>query len=572
MRETYEAELRLLHEAAQEFARAYPEQAGMLNLQEVRDRDPHVERLLQGMAFLTAQVKTSIDDDVPDLCQALLDQLWPQILRPFPSACIVQFAPRPGQLQQSQTLPAGTALLSPPVGEERVICRFRTGSATILHPLQLSSAAVEESAEGSRLRLGFRFDQGVTAEAVGIDSLKLYLHADPPVALNLHHILTARVRTLSVRFPDVPELPPQRLGGQERVEPAHLGKDELLTPAAGRSFSGFHLLQEYFAFREKYLFVEVGALKEICWPARCGSFELEFLLQGEYSGEPPRKENFRLFCAPVVNLFPSTAEPVALTGRRCDYPLVADASAREGVEIYSVDAVTGMEAESGRRREYRPLPAFRREGGGRYFQASRQDDGDRHRTVLSVGGERGGRETLSCTITACNGDIPRRYLQENAIRVPTPEVPSPVQFGNITRPGKLLRPPRRSDLRLALVSHLSLHFGSLASAEALRGMLALYDWTGLEQNRRRVDGIREVEMRPVDRILRGALFRGLEVKLTIHEDHYLCPADIHLFGLVLHAFLGMYAPVNTFVDTRIVCHPSRREFAWKPRFGHIFQL
>ena len=52
MREYFESEMRLLHEAAADFAKAHPEQARMLNLAEVRDRDPYVERLLEGMAFI----------------------------------------------------------------------------------------------------------------------------------------------------------------------------------------------------------------------------------------------------------------------------------------------------------------------------------------------------------------------------------------------------------------------------------------------------------------------------------------------------------------------------------------
>lgn len=572
MRELYEAEMRLLHEAAQEFARAYPEQAGMLNLQEVRDRDPHVERLLQGMAYLTAQVRRRIDDDVPEFSEALLEQLWPHILRPFPSTCIVQFTPRPGQLQQAHPLDKGIALMSAPVGDDRVICRFRTTAEVTLYPLRVQEATMEEGAAGSRLRLVFRMDAGVAAGAVGLRELKLFLHADPQVALNLHHALTGRARSVTVRFPQNPETPPQRIGGQERLRPAHLEVSELLTPSAGRSFPGFHLLQEYFACRDKFLFVLLDGLDTVRWPNQCTGFEIEVALQGEYDGESPRKENFRLFCAPAVNLYSGASEPVALTHRRSDYPVIADAAAREGVEIYSVDAVTGIEMKTGKRREYRPLPAFRREDG-RYFQISRRQDADRPRPVISVGGKiDGGHESLSCAVTATNGDYPRRYLQEKALSVPSSELPSWILSGNITRPGRMLRPPRRKDYRLALISHLSLHFGTLAQPEAFRGMLSLYDWTGQEQNRRRIEGIRQVEVNPVDRIVRGALLRGLEVELTVHEDHYLSLADIHLFGLVLHQFLGMYAPLNTFIETRIVCHPSRRTLVWKPRLGETFQL
>lgn len=41
----YDAEMRYLLEAGEEFARAHPEQAAMLNLDKAGARDPFVERL-----------------------------------------------------------------------------------------------------------------------------------------------------------------------------------------------------------------------------------------------------------------------------------------------------------------------------------------------------------------------------------------------------------------------------------------------------------------------------------------------------------------------------------------------
>ncbi|MEJ2073015.1 MAG: type VI secretion system baseplate subunit TssF [Reinekea sp.] len=71
-REYFEAEMRSLQDLAQEFAEAYPEQASMLNLNTVKDRDPYVERLLEGMAFLTSQIRHRLDDSIPEISQALL--------------------------------------------------------------------------------------------------------------------------------------------------------------------------------------------------------------------------------------------------------------------------------------------------------------------------------------------------------------------------------------------------------------------------------------------------------------------------------------------------------------------
>ncbi len=576
MGDYFDAEMRLLQEAAQEFARAYPEKAGMLNLLEVKDRDPYVERLLEGMAFLTAQVKQRIDDDVPEISEALLEHLWPHFLRPFPSLAIVQFSHRPGQLQQAKRLPKGSTLLSTPVGADRAICRFRTTGEVELQPLRLARVEWDEASRGgSRLRLAFQLDAGLAAGSLALNRLKLYLHADPAVAMSLHLALTARVTGVQVGFPGR-TAPLQSLGAQECVRPCHLGAEELLIPSSGRSFHGFHLLQEYFGFREKYLFVSLEGLERIAWPAQCSEFFLDLQLNCLLDKDAqPGRDQFRLFCSPAVNLFETSSEPLTLTHRQTEYPLVADAAAPDGIQIYSVDQVTGTDPASGRRHDYTLLASFtHRRQPGRFFQVRRGgSEGLRPALGLSVGGPTEfARESLSCRITASNGDYPRRHLQIGSLHVPPPDFPSAVQFSNLTRPSRLLPPPRRKDYRLALISHLTVNHNSLASLEAFRQLLSLYDWTDQPQNQRRIEGIRAIAVTPLDRIKRGALLRGLEIRLTLQEENYLSEADAHLFGTVLHHFLSMYATVNTFVQTRVVLQPSNREFAWEPLLGENFLL
>lgn len=575
MSEYFDAEMRLLQEAAQEFARAYPEKAGMLNLQEVKDRDPYVERLLEGMAFLTAQVKQRIDDDVPEISEALLSHLWPHFLRPLPSLSIVQFAYRQGQLQQSRILHKGTALLSPPVGGDRTICRFRTTSDVELQPLRLTRFSLGESGKGGcRLKLGFQLDPGLAADSLGLTRLKIYLQADPAVALGLYHALTCQVAEVQLSCPGLTS--PHSLGGQSALRPCHLGVENLLAPASGRSFHGFHLLQEYFCFREKYQFVAIEGLDKIHWPANCSEFSIDIQLRNLLDQDfHLSRDNFRLFCTPAINLFESSSEPISLDHRHTDYPLVADAAAPEGVQVYSVDQATGISVAGGKRSDYSCLPAFtHRQRKGRFFQISRKgEEGLRPATHIRVGGFTDfARESLSCRITASNGDYPRRYLQIGSLQVPPPDFPSAVQFSNITRPTRLLPPPRRKDYRLALISHLTINHNSLSSLETFKQLLSLYDWTEQPQNQRRIEGIRAIDMSAVDRIKRGALLRGLDIRLTLQTENYLSDADIHLFGTVLHHFLSMYASVNAFVQTRIVLHPSNREMTWEPLLGENFLL
>ena len=572
MREYYEAELRLLHDTAQEFARAYPEEAGMLNLNEVKDRDPYIERLLEGMAFLTAQIRQHIDDDIPEISETLLNQLWPHFLRPFPSASIVNFTPRIGQLQQTQLLDKGTILLTPPVGDERVICRFRSASEVKLNPLRILKLDLQEAAGGGTvMALTFQFDSGISGHDLDLSNLKLYLHADPAVALWLHYQLCKKLQRARIQFPDNPTRQAIDLPIANTIRPAHLSADDALINLSGRSFHGFHLLQDYFCFREKYLFINIQGLESVDWPYTAQQFQLELKIEGLCPQDHNlRKENFLLHCAPVVNLFEYSSEPINLNHKRSAYAVIADTSAREGMQVYSLDRMVGSDAESGERHEYFPMQSFQhRRQGGRYYHTHRKSLGTgRNETYVSIGGKTNYKnEMLSCTVTASNGSYPRRYLKENDIRTPSVEFPSYAAFANVTRPTAMLEPPRRERFQWDLISHLSLNYNSLADKDTFKCVLKLYDWSQDEQNRRRIDGVKEIKVQSVDRIRRGALMRGLDIWLTIHEDHYRSIADIYLFGQVVHHYFSMYAAMNCFVQTRVVCHPSNEEIVWEPLIG-----
>ncbi len=573
MQDYFEAEMRLLQESAQAFAKAHPEQAGMLNLLDIKDRDPYVERLLEGMAYLTAQIRYHLENDIPEISETLLNQLWPHFLRPYPSATIVQFQPRPGQLQQTQYLDGGRILLSRGVGPDNLNCRFRTVAPVALNPLTLSRLNIEEPASGgSRFRLQFQLDHGVEIDNLDLSRLKLHFHADPAVSLFLHHQFTGELRRIRVSFPEHPRIPPVELGGQDAIRPAHLDADSPLIETSGRSFHGFQLLQDYFCFRDKYLFVEIHGLESVDWPRPVGRFELEITVDGLCPQDHQiDKDNFRLHCIPAVNLFPEDAEPILLDHRRAEYPVVANHQQRDAMQVYSIEKVVGLDAETGERHEYTPMYSFRhRQRNGRYFHYQRRPNGTGAADItLSVGGiaEPAVEETLGCEILASNGDLPRRYLRENDITTPGGKFPSYAAFRNITRPSPQRQPPSRPRYQWDLVSHLSLNYSSITRPDVLQRLLRLYEWTNDEQNQRRIDGIRQITVEPVERLQRGALLRGTSIRLVLHEDHYRSLADIHLFGQVLHHFFSMYATVNSFVQTRIQCHPSNKVMTWEPLPG-----
>ena len=89
----YEEELRYLYESGREFANAHPDRAQFLNIDSVGDRDPYVERLFEGFAFLAARIREKIDDSFPQLTEGIINLLWPQLLQELPSTAIIQLSP-----------------------------------------------------------------------------------------------------------------------------------------------------------------------------------------------------------------------------------------------------------------------------------------------------------------------------------------------------------------------------------------------------------------------------------------------------------------------------------------------
>jgi len=111
----YEAEMRYLREAGKEFAEAFPERAKMLNIDRIGERDPHVERLFEGFAFLMGRLRRKLDDELPELTEGLVSMLWPHYLRMIPSLSILELTPNDGTLQRPETVPAGLEVLSDPI-------------------------------------------------------------------------------------------------------------------------------------------------------------------------------------------------------------------------------------------------------------------------------------------------------------------------------------------------------------------------------------------------------------------------------------------------------------------------
>jgi type VI secretion system protein ImpG len=574
----YEDEMHYLHEAGKEFAKAHPEQTKYLNIESVADRDPYVERLFEGFAFLTGRIREWLDDELPEYTESLFGLLWPHFLKPIPALSILEFQPKPGFIQETTVFERGTEVRSNPVGEESAICRFTTTQDVLLQPMKLLDTKLNWPPDGTtNLTLHFELDSGVDFQNLQMSSLRLFFHAEPTIASMMYLFFTRHVAKVIICAGDT-ENAAFELEGQEWIKPGGLTTEEGLLPYSQYSFSGYRLLQEYLSFRQKFWFVDLLGLEKFSPPPKTTEFQILVFFDRLYPEEKRFKsENIRLYCTPIVNLFSTDAEPVRGDHLVSEYRVIASTRQPRSSEVYNIEELVSVEEATGKRHKYVPYNSFKHGQGKskdlRYFTSTtRLGPTERYETYIALYGfdlthEQLPVETLSPEIACTNSSLPHEKLQERMITQPAPDFADIATFENLSQPTLDLHPPvhRHKDFFWKLISHMSFNHMSVASTEALAGLLDLYDWTTTDANQRRIEGLRSVSWGPKESIHHGAVIRGVEVTIEVQDGHFADEGDLCLFGVVMSEFFSLYATINSFVHLTLISMPSGRRYQWKPK-------
>ncbi len=593
----FNRELTAIRRLAGEFAAAHPKIAGRLRLAPDAIDDPHVARLLEGAAFLAARVHHRLDDEFPELTDALLGVLYPHYLAPVPSSAIVQFQPQP-DLPQPLQVPAGLLLDTEAVRGET--CRFRSAWPVNLWPIGIESVRLSGlplAAPANPLAAGavavLRIvltctGPEATFSRLGVDRLRFFLRGPGHIALPLYELICAHA--LSVAFADAPNDPAPMVVPATAIEPVGFAAEEALLPWPARSFAGFRLLTEYFAFPEKFLFVDIGRIEAKTLLSAGNRLEI-FIYLDRVAPELERLvdgDALALNCTPVVNLFPQRCEPIRVTHTDTEYRVVADSRRPAALEVWQIDKVRET-VPDGSSRPW--LPFYRLTHGA-------DAEGDaacyylpaRHDTASPLTGSEvyltpfdaafdpdvAAESVLSVDALCCNRDLPSA-LPFGGGHPEMRLVDSVSAIGRITcltAPTATLRPPLRERRFWRLVSHLSLgHLSVVGGAEgaaALREVLRLYDFRDTPETRTAIDGLVGTSATPGTARApgrAGSFCRGLDVTLEF-DPRTWTDSGLYLMAGVIDRFLALHATVNSFTRTRAILRGrSGAAASWPARAG-----
>lgn len=584
----YQSELTALRQLGRRFAERSPALAPFLGQ---AGRDPDVERLLEGFAFLSGRLRQKLDDELPELSHSLMHLLWPNYMRPLPAFSILQFDPlqHPGP---AVLVARDTPVESEPVNEVR--CRFRTCYPTEVLPLDLSGLTYSVKGDGALLSLRLEMSCDGHVGELELSRLRLHLAGERYISQMLYLSLLRNLEGI--------ELVPLRASGEplrgangdplsfkipgNQVQPVGFAEEEALIPYPLNTFRGYRYLQEYFSFQDKFLFVDLSGLEVLrSLPEdhlkQIQGLELRFdIRKSGIQRLRPTLDNVKLYCTPIVNLFKHDALPIRLDGKQDEYLLLPAEYDLENCGVFSVDAVTGWAPGGVGYQDYVPFESFEHDPSFDVPQ-SRPHYSIRQRSSLLHDGldtylsfairHAEDQETLSIELTCTNQNLPRQ-LKLGEINQACEATPDFLSFRNITAATPSFAPPINRDFLWKLISNMSLNYLSLANVDALKVILETYDLPRYyDQHAERVSkrllgGLKSIRHEHVDRLHRGLPLRGLRTELTIDPQGYIGEGDLFIFASVLNEFFALYASLNSYHELRV--NSTQGEvYQWTPRMG-----
>ena len=569
MNRYYQNELDNLREIAQQFSQENPTLAPQLGQ---ASSDPDVERILEGVAFLTAGIRQKIDDDFPEFSQGLLNQIFPHYLRPLPAATIMEFKPAP-ILNDKVVTPAGTYIEAKEIDD--IHCRFRTTHPVEVAPVKVDSAQGNETSKGRRTIDISLSINGMTMGAWKPENIRFYMGGDYQGAVDTFFILNHYVESLILIDTQGNEI----AAPQAEIRPIGFDDSFKLLDYPKNSFPAYRLIQEYFLIKEKFLFVSFSGLADYMSQISGNKITIRCLLK-ESAMQVPRLSaaRFVLHATPAVNLFGHEAESFINDYRRSEYLVRPMRNDKQQYQIYTIDEVIGNNRKLARKNHYTSMGTFDPELNTTPVYQSYNRSGEKGSTATYIGFsypknyDLESKESVQVELTCTNGNHTAK-LKAGDINRKTSGTSELVTFSNITTPSESQEPPSGQSVLWRLLSHLAINYLSLAETDNLKSLMELYIFSGHSgskqeiANRKRIDGITDIKVGACDRLVGGISMRGQKIEVSVDSSFFTSRGDMYLFGSLLDRVLGSFASLNSFTEFSLKDSVTEELYHWPLRAG-----
>ncbi|GAA4360708.1 type VI secretion system baseplate subunit TssF [Kangiella marina] len=589
----YNKELSYFREYSEEFAKKHPKVAGHLGIDTNEVDDPHVARLIESVAFMTARVQQNIDAGLPELTQSLFSVLYPDYFAPIPATGIFSFELKEG-IEKPYKIEKGTRFRAIQSGMAE--CRFRTCYETMLYPIQVTDASYSglpfELPElpqrshkiQSRLRLAVAAtSNNLDEDGFEVERLRFFLKGQQQYIAKLFELIHNDGVVIAISDKARPES--RKFVTADCVKQVGFDHEEAVLPYDKKSFSGYRTLSEFYHTPDKFLFFDIEDFNQCYKPGETQK-EITFYCNAHYPEleQMVSAQNFVLGATAAINLFEHTPELVDVEDEINDYRVNPSANQPENFEVHHIKEVCSIDA-AGNKKTLSPIYKPNLKSGSAWVWNYKREFKDMAGGAVSAGldtvinmipqGEDARPKFLQLTTECSNRNLSTKLrLSDGGCQLlfakPTPSIQRIRCESNLSKPK---RPMVNDQSRWQLARHLNLSYLSENGVEGLREVLSLYNFFGLPEVDNMIDGIQDMVIKSdVSRAVIGGhsgVIHGNQMTLMCDEDYYT-GTSIYLFGCVLNNFLSQLCQVNSYVKLCIKLQGHKeKSYQWPVLAGKI---
>lgn len=600
----YIEELRELRSSAKAFSYNHPEAANELSLDGGISRDPHVEHLFQSFAWMSARLRSTLENESSKLPALLLNELAPSSLLARPAMAIVQCQVdgRQVDLTSGYTLRQANSFapvgLPPDQSESSALreCRFSCAFDTVVRPLEISgvrqndssslkrAASAKSEVVRSTLDLEIRIIEARHAGCLDLDSpLRVFIDLEQQSGWEFYDFLASSVTGFVITDEQGRFLASR---GADAIKVAGFADSErMLVSEADRDLSS-SLIEDYYAFPRKFLFFDIDDLQNIGLGASADGEADRFTISLQFNSIFPtsmmlEQKSFKLNCVPVVNLFERTCDPVIVTEKEYRYPVVVDRGERHAPQVHRIVKVAQVNSDG----STAPIEPYFREQffdgmeSSLHWISERGESGSGDRSapqtflsIFAVGEplESEGGVSLVVNASCCNGALAEQFkVGQRFTSMETTPLGDSVL---LTRPTPYHQKLQSRDSLWRLVSNTSRIRHSIADAEmGLKQLQTTLMAATRESDREGIQQIKSIEsvsvsesVMPFRKNAWRGYYTGLHYEIVLNPRMF--QGSAMLFGRVLIEHLSMFSHLNSFASLELFIG-DRSVYKWKPRAG-----
>lgn len=565
--EYYQRELDYLLEMGHEFGKRHSNAQHLV----ARSNNPYAERILEGVAFLTAKIHQRIDSGFPEAVEPILEMVAPHFLVPVPSCSMLAFSPKLASARAAKVLAQGTQVASAPDRQkERPACIFQTTRPTTLLPVQVVAANYQANRDGSaHLSIELETHEAGRIALQKAGAIEFFVDGES-------HLVSTILLALDQHCSEV-ALQEGEAGAQRRVS---LGPNPLRLPGfdaqrrvlpweQGHCLRSHRMIAEYSVLPEAFHCFEVAGLDGLTIHQDRFSLEFEFQSPPEIAGNV-LAETFLLHCVPVVNLFELSSDPLVVNALGSPRMVRAQELGPHDMEVYRVHSVQAQPEGGGASQDLEPY--------FRFSQSSRGDtDTPNYSLTRRASPVDGGLDT---SLQLCNW-TPRNREQGGASRIVSMELHCtnrhhpralgvgdlchqpkrgrkvPCAFRNVVAPTVPVRVGAQAQLQWRLAAVMSLRRSHLQDVKQLKALFELYQELGVLSSRSGqqnslAQAICAVRARPLVTPVQGEVWSGVQIEVELDVGSLdLGPA--YLLARLINEVFAADVALNSFIQLQVRC-------------------